>query len=118
MSFRYNNRRKFRNFNVEGSRFTMPSKGITRGNTRGEIVQYISPYNTYPTDGDFDFIYTKKHVWRHHDKFYKLAATYYGDPKVWWFIPWFNQKPLESDYKPGDVIEIPFPVDDLYRFFA
>jgi len=76
----------------------------------------MSPHTNYPDGNDFDFIYTKKHVWRHHDKFYKLAAIYYGDPKVWWPIPWFNQKPLESDYKPGDVIEIPYPLDELYRF--
>jgi len=118
MSFRYDNRGKYRSFAIGRARVAALAKGRTRGSNRREAVQYVSPHIGYPEGEDFDMIYTRKHVWRHHDRFFKLAANFYGDPSLWWFIPWFNQKPLESDYKPGDVVEIPFPVDELYRFFA
>jgi len=118
MSFRYDNRGKFKNFTVGMSRAAKAAKGQSRGQNRTEIIQYTSPRTRYPNDNDFDFITTRTHVWHYHDKFFKLAATFYGDPGLWWIIPWFNQKPLESDYRVGDVIEIPLPVDELYRFFG
>ena len=80
-------------------------------------VDYIDQYTTATFTWSDEIDYDEEY-WGVGMRFYKLADKYYGDPTLWWVIPWFNQKPLESDYRVGDVIEIPFPVDELYRFFA
>tara|TARA_R100000951_G_scaffold116723_1_gene130144 strand:+ start:1429 stop:1773 length:345 start_codon:yes stop_codon:yes gene_type:complete len=58
----------------------------------------------------------EKYVWKLGDKYYKIAARAYGDPKLWWAIAWFNQKPTENDVKQGDVIYIPRPINKLLTY--
>ena len=56
MSSRYDYREKFRNF--------MTRKQMRgRDPNRVQVIQYSSPENGYPTNEDFDFLYTRKHVW-------------------------------------------------------
>ena len=50
-------------------------------------------------------------VWTIGEKYFKLAHEYYGDPTYWWLIAWFNQRPLESDFTPGEIVEIPTPLE-------
>ena len=54
-----------------------------------------------------------EHVYTNSDKLSKLAQKYYRDPKLWWVIAWFNQKPTDSHCKVGDIIEIPIPLRDV-----
>ena len=54
-------------------------------------------------------------VWKKQFKLFKLAQRLYGDPKLWWIIAWFNQKPTDADYKPGDIIKVPFPPEEIIR---
>jgi nucleoid-associated protein YgaU len=58
-----------------------------------------------------------KHVWKQGDKFYKLANEYYGDPKLWWVIAWYNQKPNEGMVKPGVVVFVPQPLQKVLTYF-
>jgi hypothetical protein len=53
------------------------------------------------------------HVWGMGDRYYKLAASYYGDSKYWWIIAWFNKKPTESHIEIGDVIRVPKSLGDI-----
>lgn len=53
----------------------------------------------------------EKYIWKAPDKFYKLAYRYYGDPTYWWVIAFWNYKPLESDVKTGETINIPIPLE-------
>lgn len=53
------------------------------------------------------------HVWSVGDKFYKLAQAYYNDPKLWWIIAWYNQKPTEGHVELGDTILVPRNIDTL-----
>tara|TARA_Y100000114_G_C11711978_1_gene303957 strand:- start:515 stop:844 length:330 start_codon:yes stop_codon:yes gene_type:complete len=55
------------------------------------------------------------HVWSRGDKFYKLAHDYYGDTKYWWVIATWNGTPTEAHCFYGKIIEIPYPVEQLYR---
>ena len=50
------------------------------------------------------------HVWKSHDRYFKLAATYYDDPSYWWVIAYFNNKPLETDLELGETLLIPVPL--------
>lgn len=50
------------------------------------------------------------HTWQSHDRFFKLADTYYGDSTYWWVIAYFNNTPLETDLDPGDSVLVPIPL--------
>ena len=52
-------------------------------------------------------IKTSLQIWKTGDRYYKLASAYYGNPKLWWIIALYNQKPTEGHLKRGDVIRIP-----------
>ena len=56
------------------------------------------------------------HVWKTGDRYYKLAAAYYGRPQLWWVIALYNQKPTEGHLKRGDVIKIPTSLDLLLYY--
>ena len=88
----------------------MYSKVFEKKDLKG-IIQYATPLFRKPTPLDIQDLTVIDYVWQRGDKFYKVANDVYGDMKLWWIIPWFNQKPLEADYQFGEVIHIPMPVD-------
>lgn len=53
------------------------------------------------------------HTWVSEDRLFKLSYKYYGDPTYWWVIAYFNGKPLETDFKIGEVLEIPTPLEKI-----
>ena len=71
------------------------------------MVQYTTPKLNYPDNEDFNRIRTVEYVWKSGDKFWRLSAKHYGDPKKWWVIAQFNQKPTEGHLSEGDTIQIP-----------
>ena len=70
------------------------------------MEQYPTPTLNSIKEEDYDKITLVPHIWKTGDRFYKLAAEYYGDPAMWWIIAWFNYKPTESHVKIGEVIYI------------
>jgi hypothetical protein len=83
------------------------------------INHYTTPVIKYPTAQQIASKLTLiEHLWAVGDRYYKVAAKYYGDPSLWWLVGWFNQKPLESDVVVGEVISIAMPAEEaifLYR---
>ena len=57
----------------------------------------------------------QRHTWKLGDKYYKLANQYYGDPKLWWVIAWYNSTPTEASLQPGDVISIPVELEKTLK---
>ena len=55
--------------------------------------------------------------WKTGSKLYKLAHQYYNDPKLWWVIAAFNQKPTDSHYSVGDVGYIPLPLERVLALY-
>ena len=110
MAGRYDNRYAFTN--------TSPLYGEQFKN-RG--IKQIVQFNTANFKGieidDIMSLSTRTHIWKLGDKFYKLAAKAYGDPRLWWIIPWFNKKPLESDFEPGEIVNFPFPLSEVLELF-
>ena len=49
-------------------------------------------------------------------KMYKLAHKHYGSPDYWWLIAWYNNKPTDNHFNPGDPIYVPFPLDVILSF--
>jgi len=60
---------------------------------------------------------TVKHVWKLGDKWWKLASEFYGDPKLWWVLAWYNEKPTESHVKQGNTIYVPQPIEKVISYF-
>lgn len=58
---------------------------------------------------------TDTYIWKYSDRFYKLAFTYYNDPKLWWIIAWYNGYPTEANVKVGDVLEIPLDLEEVIQ---
>jgi len=56
-------------------------------------------------------------VWKMGNRFYKMANEYYGNPKYWWLIAWYNQAPTESHIPVGVTIKIPMPFDKAYAIY-
>ena len=84
-------------------------------------VKHITHYKTprWPpltVDVRTNFV-TSKHVWRLGDRYWKLASQYYGDPKLWWAIAWYNQRPTEAGISQGDVVLIPNPIERVVSYF-
>tara|TARA_R110002020_G_scaffold59590_5_gene162359 strand:- start:2950 stop:3291 length:342 start_codon:yes stop_codon:yes gene_type:complete len=77
-------------------------------------VKQIKHYSTaklhYPTPDEIMGLQRVQHVWKVGDRYYKLAAQYYGIATFWWVIAHYNKKPTESQLSPGDVIYIPLPL--------
>ena len=80
------------------------------------IAHYNTPQISYPSVEEMRELTVVNHLWKIGDRFYKLADLYYGDPSYWWLIGWFNQKPLETDIKLGEVINIALPLDQLTSY--
>lgn len=77
------------------------------------INQYETPTFIYPDSDNINKINAMEHIWKVGDRFYKLANQYYNDPKDWWIIAKFNNKPTESHVKIGDIILIPYPLQQV-----
>jgi len=77
----------------------------------GFVSQYLTPKLSYPTVDETLDLNIIPHAWKIGDRFYKLAAYYYDDPKLWWVIAWFNRTPTEHHVEIGDVVEIPLPLE-------
>ena len=60
----------------------------------------------------------ERYIFKLGDRYHNIASRFYGDPKLWWAIAWFNGKPTEASLKAGDVIYIPRPIGRLMTFLS
>mgnify|MGYP003627719306 FL=1 len=85
-------------------------------------INYVEQYRTgrlrYPTAKEIGNLTTVNRTWRRGDHYYKLASEYYANPTYWWVIAHFNQKPLESEIKFGDIIRIPTPLELVLTYYG
>jgi nucleoid-associated protein YgaU len=111
MTNRYRNRRIVKN-DLE-----MYSDAFKKRNIK-HVLQYTTPELVFIKEKQYKNLIILKHVWKEGDRYYKLAETYYGNPKDWWIIATFNQLPTESDIAVGDIINIPTPVDRVLDYMG
>ena len=107
---RYTNKRKI----VNASEYYAP---LRRSRGLRAIVQYETLMLHNPTVSQRTSLKTNTHIWKYGDRYYKLANQYYGDPKLWWAIAWYNEKPTEGHVEPGSVLFIPMPVGKVLSYF-
>jgi hypothetical protein len=81
------------------------------------INHYATPKFRYPNSQEISELTIITDTWKLGDRLYKYSYEHYGDIRLWWIISWFNKKPTESDFKIGDEILIPQPLERLFKFF-
>ena len=74
------------------------------------ITHYNTPNMSYPDRAQLRNMTLKTHIWKHGDRYYKLAHKYYGDKTLWWLVAWFNKAPTEGHLRTGQAIKIPLPL--------
>ena len=80
------------------------------------IEQFRTPKIIYPKSDDAFRIGYFSHPWSVTDKYYKLAAKYYGDSKLWWVIAQFNKAPTEQHLTEGQIVKVPHPLAAALTF--
>ena len=109
MTSRYDNRRIIRN-DSENYDNIFEDRGVN------SIAQYNTGPLRYPTVNQIKTLTRVQHVWKVGDRYYKLAAGFYGDPKYWWVIAHYNKRPTEADCTVGDIIYIPTPLEKILNY--
>jgi len=82
-----------------------------------KITHHKTTQLTYPTPEQIQNLEMVNIVWKVGDSYPKLASEYYGNPKLWWVIGWFNKKPTETEVKYGDIISVPFPLERVVSYY-
>lgn len=82
------------------------------------ISQYDTPVINYPqNETQMARLSPVSSIWSATDRLYKVSHEYYGSPDYWWVIAWFNQKPTEGHFTPGDIFYIPLPLAEAIRMY-
>ena len=81
------------------------------------IRHFMTPEVGYPSSEVLAKLDIENEIWGVGSRFYKIAAKHYGDPSLWWIIPWFKKLPLETDYEAGEVVLVPKPLHIVLDFF-
>ncbi len=105
---RYDERRLFTNFSND-----YVYSDIFKKRNISQITQYSTAILNYPSPEELIEIERNTVVWGTGTKYFNLAYEYYGDPEYWWIIAWFNLRPLETDYRPGDIVVVPTPLESV-----
>jgi hypothetical protein len=92
-------------------RKTLEKKGVKR------LVHYTTPVFPEVTAEMRSQLIRQKYIWKLNDSYQKLSQAFYGDPRYWWVLAWYNKKPTDGLVKIGDVIRIPRPLERVLEFF-
>ena len=71
-----------------------------------------------PSVGERAMVETSTHLWSYGDRYYKLAYQYYGNPRYWWVIAWWNGLPTEADVDPGHRLHIPLNLQSALKILG
>ena len=110
MSNRYDDRKVFKNSN-EMYEHILDDRDVRF------IRHWDTPTMRSPTVEQLRALTGIQHTWAVGDRYYKLAAEYYGSPQYWWVIAQYNKRPTEAHLTVGDLIYIPLPLETILGFF-
>ena len=98
--------------NSETMKEILDNRGVT------QITHYNTKILKTLTAQQISTLTVDTHYWSSEDRYWKLAAKYYGDPKYWWIIAWFNKKPTEQHIQLGETILVPLYLDEVLTAFG
>jgi|1_EtaG_2_1085319.scaffolds.fasta_scaffold04109_2 hypothetical protein len=98
--------------------FEYAASDIFQNRNIDQLNQYETAELKYPDPQELTNIDTVARNWGVTTKYFNLAKEFYNAPEYWWIIAWFNLRPLETDYRPGDVVLIPVPLESVLSAFG
>lgn len=81
------------------------------------INQYESVKLRQLLESEYDAFDLKSHTWTQGDTLEKLSSLYYLNPRYWFLLAYFNNKPTEFHVANGDTIYIPMPLQKVLNFY-
>lgn len=108
---RYSNRRLLKN-NLEEYEAFLDDRDVK------QITHFGTGVLKYPSAKQISQLQTIRHVWKVGDRYYKLAAKHYGNPRLWWVIAHFNKKPTEASVEIGAVVYVPLPLEKVMQYIT
>lgn len=87
------------------------SNELTIERQQNFVEHYETTTITNLTQEQISLLSFDVHIWSLGDKYHKLSTLYYGDPKHWWIIAYYNKKPTDAHLKIGDKLLIPNPIE-------
>jgi len=108
---RFSNRRLLKN-NLEEYEEFFEDRNVK------QITHFGTGVLKYPSVGQVSTLQSVQKVWTVGDRYYKVAAEYYGNPRLWWVIAHYNKKPTEADVRVGDIIYIPLPLERIMSYIV
>ena len=73
----------------------------------------IDSIKEIPKNFDTENYAYNKYVWKRGDKLIRLSYKFYGNYESWPAIGFFNGKPVDHLYQPGETIKIPANVEQI-----
>jgi|TARA_A100000172_G_scaffold79866_1_gene67943 nucleoid-associated protein YgaU len=108
---RYSSRRLLKN-NLEEYEEFFDDRGVK------QITHFGTGVLKYPTVAQVSTLQNVEHIWKVGDRYYKLAAKHYGNPRLWWVIAHYNKKPTEADVQLGGLIYVPLPLERVLSYIT
>ena len=109
MPFRYTGNRVIKN-DVETYEELANERGL-------QFINHLkTPRLRHPSAFERSTFTRIRHTWKLGDRYWKLSAEHYGNPKYWWVIAWYNQRPTENMLVIGDTIIIPKPLQTVLEY--
>ena len=100
---------RYRKFNLVENDLSFYSKQLKSRNKKKILQVQPRPLGTLP-DSVTQRLTIQEITWAADTKLYKLADRFYGDPDLWWVIGYYNNKPIDASWNPGDRVLVPTPV--------
>lgn len=94
----YNNDEAYRNFKNKTGSDTIRQFGLI-------------PFGDPAQESFLKQIEIFQHPYKVGDTLSKISFEYYGEPRYWWILAWFNSKPTDLHCKIGDTIFVPKPLE-------
>tara|TARA_R100000008_G_C3578629_1_gene166906 strand:- start:1338 stop:1694 length:357 start_codon:yes stop_codon:yes gene_type:complete len=91
---------------------------LRESRNRKRIKHFVTAEMRYPDEALRRRLAEVEYVWSHGDKYWKLAAHYYGDSRYWWIIAWYNLKPTDAHCRIGDRLKIPMPLNKILKYYG
>ena len=108
MPTRYNKARKL----INSSDYYAP---LRKSRDKKIIVHHATIKIKNPTVRERAGTKTNTYIWKYGDRLYNLSQQYYGDPRYWWVIAWWNGYGVEGAIKNGAKLYIPLNIEAALR---
>jgi len=111
MTSRYTNTKMFIN-NLPIYDNVLEERGVK------SITQYQTTQFKHLTSAQKASLVEKEYSWQVGDRLEKISSREYNDPRYWWIIARYNNKPTDAHFERGDIVKIPKPLNLVLTYYT